>query len=154
MATDSEVGNMTEQTTVDDVDDFMPMIDDSETTISSKNKKMKFSTLLDRKVTTLTIDTDAVTPNLNNGHKFVVTLTGNITVNAPTNKVDGDLLFMRFIQDSTGGRTVTLNSVFIEGDDVAFASLTTVLSTTSKVLWEYDGGLSKWTLMALANGYI
>lgn len=154
MATDTEVGNMTEQTTVDDVDDFLPMIDDSEAVIASKNKKMKFSTLLDRKVTTLTIASSAITPNLNSGHKFAVTLDEAITVNAPLNPIDGDQLFIRFIQDSTGSFGVTLNAIFIEGDDVAFANLTTVLSTTSKVLWEYDGGLSKWTLMALANGYI
>jgi len=107
MATDTEVGNMTEQTTVDDVNDFLPMIDNSETVITSKNKKMKFSTLLDRKVTTLTIASSAITPNLNSGHKFAVTLDEAITVNAPLNPVDGDQLFIRFIQDSTGSFGVT-----------------------------------------------
>ena len=43
----------------------------------------------------------------NNSNQQEVTLTGNIVVSEPTNMRIGDILFIDFIQDATGGRTVT-----------------------------------------------
>lgn len=42
--------------------------------------------------------------------QFRMTLTGNLTLNAPTNMQVGDWLIARFQQDGTGGRTLTLGS--------------------------------------------
>ncbi len=54
----------------------------------------------------LTIDASA-------GERVVIgTLTGNITINAPTNAATGRMLTLCFTQDATGLRTVTYNSVF------------------------------------------
>lgn len=56
---------------------------------------------------TLSIDASA-------GEKFYVgALTGNITIAAPTNGTIGQRISFFFIQDGTGGRTVTWNSVFV-----------------------------------------
>jgi len=55
-----------------------------------------------------------VTPDLSTGHVHVINLTGNITVNRPINMKDGDRLAIIFIQDATGGRTVTWGSGFPE----------------------------------------
>lgn len=56
---------------------------------------------------TLSIDASA-------GEKFFVgALTGNITIAAPTNGTIGQRISFFFIQDGTGGRTVTWNSVFV-----------------------------------------
>jgi hypothetical protein len=50
----------------------------------------------------------AITPNLANGKNQRCTLTGDVTVNFPTGATDGAELRLVLIQDSTGGRTVTL----------------------------------------------
>lgn len=42
----------------------------------------------------------------------VMTLTGNLTVNAPTGAVPGARLRFVFLQDATGSRTVTFNAAF------------------------------------------
>jgi hypothetical protein len=55
-----------------------------------------------------------VTPDLSTGHVHVINLTGNITVNRPINMKDGDRLAIIFIQDATGGRTVTWGTGFPE----------------------------------------
>jgi hypothetical protein len=44
---------------------------------------------------------------------FVGALTGNITIGAPSNGVIGQTLTINFLQDGTGGRTVTWNAVFV-----------------------------------------
>ena len=51
----------------------------------------------------------AATAKSNNLH---LTLTGNVSSFALTNPVDGAVYNIRFIQDATGGRTITLPSVF------------------------------------------
>ena len=57
---------------------------------------------------TVSIDL-AATAKSNNLH---LTLTGNVTSFALTNPVDGAVYNIRFIQDSTGSRTITLPSAF------------------------------------------
>lgn len=42
--------------------------------------------------------------------QFTMTLTGNLTLNAPTNMEIGDWLYIRLIQDGTGGRSLTLGA--------------------------------------------
>lgn len=50
-----------------------------------------------------------VTPDPYEAGTQVVTLTGNITVNAPTRKHKGQRLTLEFTQDGSGGRTVTFS---------------------------------------------
>jgi hypothetical protein len=52
------------------------------------------------------------TPNRNNGTIQKLTLTGNITLNAPTNMSAGQSLTLILSQDATGGRTLTANNVY------------------------------------------
>jgi len=47
------------------------------------------------------------TPDFSLSDCIEVTLTGNITLNAPTNTVDGGVYTLILIQDGTGGRTVS-----------------------------------------------
>ncbi len=55
----------------------------------------------------------SITPDAAIGERVLVgVLTGNLTVNAPSNPRKGALLSFAFAQDATGGRTVTWNSVF------------------------------------------
>ncbi len=60
-------------------------------------------------------DTDAtntgnVTLNFATNQNFVLTLTGNVTLDNPTTEAVGQSGFIVFIQDGTGGRTVSLGT--------------------------------------------
>lgn len=55
-----------------------------------------------------TIATDASA-----GSHFRIVLAGNRTLGTPTNPTDGQRVLWEFIQDATGGRTITLNSSFV-----------------------------------------
>lgn len=64
-------------------------------------------------IPTITL-TDGATINwdMNNGSVAKVTLGGARTMAAPTNLKDGGTYLLRIIQDGTGSRTITWNSVF------------------------------------------
>jgi hypothetical protein len=53
---------------------------------------------------------------------IVGALTGNLTINAPTNPRTGAMLVFSFAQDATGGRTMSWNSVFKKAADGAGAA--------------------------------
>lgn len=71
-------------------------------------------------------------------------LTGNITVNAPTNPAAGDELTISFVQDGVGGRTITWNAVFL-GTPATVATATTGRTTGRFV---YNG--TNWIGLSLA----
>jgi hypothetical protein len=84
----------------------------------------------------------SITPDALSGKNVVVgTLTGNITINAPTNPYIGAEMLFSFTQDSTGARTVTWNSVFKKGTDgVGTANQKTAIQ------FFYDG--SNWVALS------
>lgn len=64
--------------------------------------------------TPLTIDAAA-------GHTVRVgALTGNLTINAPINLVDGQELSIETVQDGTGGRSITWNAIFQQTDGMGY----------------------------------
>lgn len=70
----------------------------------------------------------SLTPAFNSsrGHEF--TLTGNATLNAPsgvTSAMVGDTFRLVFIQDSTGGRTLSTATNYLFGSDITGLTLTT-----------------------------
>ncbi len=76
-----------------------------------------------------------ITPDPYAGGKVIVgTLTGNITVNAPSNAHIGCRLSFKFTQDATGGRTITLNSTFKKS-----WTPTTTANKINTIEFEYDG---------------
>jgi len=62
-------------------------------------------------ITTLTDGTN-ITMNMATNNQFLVTLEGNRTLAAPTNLTAGQTGHIYFIQDGTGSRTLSYNSVF------------------------------------------
>jgi hypothetical protein len=58
------------------------------------------------------IDASSVAWDTNNGFNAVVTLGGNRAFAAPTNVKDGWTYILDIIQDATGSRTPTWNSIF------------------------------------------
>lgn len=92
---------------------------------------------------TITIDT-------RRGNKFSVTLTGNRTLAAPTNPQDGQEIELWVVQDGTGGRTLSWNSVFL------FENGTTpVLGTAGASIdvfkATYNSSLTKWAVRHFYN---
>lgn len=63
---------------------------------------------------------------------FVLTLTGNITLANPTTEIVGQSGFIVFIQDGTGGRTVSLGTDY-ETAAAAGLTLSAAASTTDIV---------------------
>lgn len=74
-------------------------------------------------------------------------LTGNITINAPSNPSIGQNLTLEFTQDGTGGRTITWNAVFKVNwiPSTAASALSTITfyyNGTSWIQLSYAGGLT------------
>lgn len=57
-----------------------------------------------------TTNTGSVTLNFQTNQNFVLTLTGNVTLANPSTEQVGQSGFITFIQDGTGGRTVSLGT--------------------------------------------
>lgn len=57
-----------------------------------------------------TTNTGSVTLDFDTNQNFVLTLTGNVTLANPTTETVGQSGFIVFIQDGTGGRTVSLGT--------------------------------------------
>ena len=86
----------------------------------------------------------SVTPDLDLGTWFQVgALTGNITVNAPTNPRSGQVINIIFKQDATGGRTVTFNAIFLFPSGTA-PTATAAANATDMVSCQYDATNNKW----------
>lgn len=86
------------------------------------------------------------TPDLTAGDVKAVTLTGNITVNLPTNSpsvIAGQTVTFIWIQDGTGGRTVTYNGNYKLGNA---AAMVTTASTATVDTFTYDGAL--WRMIS------
>jgi hypothetical protein len=88
-----------------------------------------------------------ITPDARLSERVIVgALTGNLTINAPTNPRTGAMLVFSFAQDATGGRTMSWNSVFRKAADGAGAA--NQKGATSFVYdganWVQVGGALSW----------
>ena len=79
-----------------------------------------------------TSNTGSVTLNFSTNQNFVLTLTGNVTLANPTTETVGQSGFIVFIQDGTGGRTVSLGTDY-ETAGGAGLTLSSAASTTDVV---------------------
>ena len=79
-----------------------------------------------------TTNTGSVTLDFGANQNFVLTLTGNVTLVNPTTEQVGQSGFIVFIQDATGGRTVSLGTDY-ETAGGAGLTLSTAASTTDIV---------------------
>ena len=79
-----------------------------------------------------TTNTGSVTLDFAVNQNFVLTLTGNVTLANPTTETVGQSGFIVFIQDATGGRTISLGTDY-ETAGAAGLTLSTAASTTDIV---------------------
>lgn len=92
-----------------------------------------------------------VTPDYSQGSYMLLgALTGDVTINNPTNMAVGQSLRIRILQDGTGGRAVTFGT---SGDDkIQFTgTLTTTLNTVSLVELVYES-TNRWRGYILFTG--
>jgi len=82
--------------------------------------------------TTDTSNTGNVALDFTTGNNFVLTLTGNTTLTNPSTEVVGQSGFIAFIQDGTGGRTITLGTDYETAGGVGI-TLTAAASKTDLV---------------------
>ena len=93
-----------------------------------------------------TIDTNAIL-----GNHFFCTLTGNRTLNNPTQARDGQHLVFELIQDSTGSRTITLGSKFVAG--AYTITLTTTASKRDFIECIYSAEADKFYIILFSKNY-
>lgn len=87
----------------------------------------------------------------NSGNSQSLILTGNRVMGNPANGVDGSDIDLIVVQDGTGGRTLTWNSVFIFENGVA-PVLGTAAGAVDRFLLRYNATpLNKWTVGHFAN---
>jgi len=79
-----------------------------------------------------TTNTGSVTLDFGANQNFVLTLTGNVTLANPSTEQVGQSGFITFIQDATGGRTVSLGTDY-ETAGAAGITLSSTASTTDIV---------------------
>ena len=79
-----------------------------------------------------TTNTGSVTLDFDANQNFVLTLTGNVTLANPTTESVGQSGFIVFIQDGTGGRTVSLGTDY-ETANGAGITLSSAASATDIV---------------------
>lgn len=95
----------------------------------------------------------SITPDCSLSNYFRVTLTGALTINAPTNAVDGQKITFELIQDGTGTRLVTLNAAFGFGTNITSFTATTTASKRDLIGVIYNSALSKFLVVAVAQGF-
>jgi len=76
--------------------------------------------------------TGSTTLDFSTYQNFVLTLTGNVTLDNPTTEAVGQSGFIVLVQDATGGRTVSLGSDFLTVNGAGIA-LSSAASTTDIV---------------------
>lgn len=85
---------------------------------------------------------------------FEITLTGAITI-ALSNGTDGQSVRLVAKQDATGSRVITWDSAITFGSDITSAQGTasTAANKTDYFGFHYNGGLTKYNMVAAARGY-
>lgn len=78
----------------------------------------------------------------------VAALAAAVTVAAPTNPVNNQMLIYKFVQNGTGGFAVTWNAIF----RVAAGVVSTTASKASVVAFRYDSSLTAWVQLWATTG--
>lgn len=91
-----------------------------------------FSTSVSGTTETNATATGNITLDFANYQNFVLTLTGNVTLDNPTTEAVGQSGFITFIQDATGSRTVSLGTDY-ETAGAAGLTLSSTADTTDVV---------------------
>lgn len=94
--------------------------------------------------------------NASTAPRQVIALSGNMTVSAPTNPVDGQDMRLEFVATGTGPWTVTLTTgaagAFTFGTDIT--TLPAVATgKTLYVLVTYNAAVARWRVLSAVGGF-
>ncbi len=103
-------------------------------------------------VVTLT-DAATIAVNATLGNQFTVTLGGNRTLGNPTGAVNGQLLLFVLRQDSSGGRTLALDTKFRFGTDITSITISTAINKTDYLLVRYHSSDDKFDVLDFRKGF-
>ena len=92
-----------------------------------------------------------IAPDASLSNAFEITLTGNLTLNQPTNPKSGQVVTILLRQDSTGSRLLTLGTTFY-GNPSDDLTLTTSVNNVDILILYYDGASARWRVMNLKKG--
>ena len=106
--------------------------EDGDDQLKIGGKPIAFTNAAVGKTDTDTSNTGNVTLDFDANQNFVLTLTGNVTLDNPTTEKVGQSGFIAFIQDGTGSRTITLGTDY-ETAGGAGLTLTATASATDLV---------------------
>jgi hypothetical protein len=84
------------------------------------------------------------------GNNQILTLTGNRVMGAPVNMVDGSIIDLLVVQDGTGTRTLSWNSVFVFENGLA-PVLGTAPGSIDRFNMTYNLALNRWVVAHFAN---
>jgi len=111
--------------------------------------KQVYPTVVSGVISSSAVDTDVA-----NGQIFNITLTENITLNNPTNSIDGVTIRWRIQQDGSGGRSVSLGDKFVipssATNPLPWSTGANVMDTLAAT---YHAGRDKWDIVAFVPGY-
>ncbi len=98
-------------------------------------------------------DAATVATDASLGNHFRVTLGGNRTLGNPTNLTDGQRLMWEIVQDGTGSRTLTLDTKFDLGTDIAAVVLSTAIGARDFLGAIYNSATDQLDVVAYVRGY-
>ena len=95
-----------------------------------------------------------ITTNASAGDIFDITASGSLTLNNPTNSVNGKTLRWRISQDNTGNRSITLGNKFkipsSASDPLPWSTSGNAMDILAAT---YHAGRDKWDIIAFVPGY-
>jgi hypothetical protein len=118
------------------------------------HKRTKFQYLrpaLRESWSTLTYSS-SITPDASANSRFEVTLTGDTTINIPTNLSEGQVIVYRIRQDATGGRSVTWHSNYRTGQ-IPNIEVADGASKTTYVICIYHEDDTKMDMVSFMKDY-
>jgi hypothetical protein len=95
-----------------------------------------------------------LTPNCGTTDLYRVVATANFTLNIPSGTpVDGQVMQVNIIQDSTGGRTIAFGTGYAFSTAIPSPTLTTAANATDVLLFQYSASAGKWRLVGFVAGF-
>lgn len=104
------------------------------------------------KVITLKDDSNVLT-DVSQGDHYRLTPTQHFTLDNPINGIDGQKVVWEIIQDSIGGRQISLGDKFILGTDLSKLELTKTPRKCDYMTAIYKENLDQWHVVAFIRGF-
>jgi len=109
------------------------------------------TTSLDLEIVQITYSA-SMAVNAASANKFKITLTGNGTIENPTNGVDGRLIIFRLRQDGVGGRIPVWDTKYRFRGDLSSITLSTSADIEDRIAFEYVSADDKWDCVSYIKG--